>query len=308
MKQWMAFWLLGLIWGSSFLLIKIAVDDLGTLTLVATRLGIAALLMGIYLWWAGYGLPASRQDAFSMVVVGIFNVALPFTLITRAEESIDSSLATILNSSVPLFSLIIAHFALQDEKLNRNKVIGLIIGYVGIIILMSRGLSEASSSPIEGQLMMVGATFSYACAVIFMRAKLRHVVPITIAGYSLIVGALIMIPLAVLGGNLPQLDQVGTDALLAISVLGTVNTVIAYFLFYHLIGQWGARATMVTYTFPPIGITLGALFLDEPIDARLILGAVLILGGIVAVNYKGRAAKGVTVAVTPPQPAASRGA
>jgi drug/metabolite transporter (DMT)-like permease len=307
MKQWIAFWLLGLIWGSSFLLIKIAVEDLGTLPLVAARVGIAAVCMAVYLVWAGYGWPGSRRDAISMIVVGIFNVALPFSLITRAEESIDSSLATVLNSSVPLFSLVIAHFALQDEKLNRNKIIGMLVGYVGILILMSRGLSEADSSPLAGQAMMIAATISYACAVIFMRARLRHVVPIKIAGYSLIIGALIMIPLAVVSGDIPALDQVGGDALRAILVLGVVNTVIAYFLFYHLIGQWGARATMVTYAMPPIGITLGALFLDEPIDIRLIFGALLILGGIVAVNYKGRAARGVTVAVTPPQPA-SRGA
>jgi drug/metabolite transporter (DMT)-like permease len=303
MKQWLAFWCLGLIWGSSFLLIKIAVDELGTLPLVSIRMSIAGLLMVTYLRLKGYTFPTNRRDLLAILIVGFFNVALPFSLITRAEESIDSSLATILNSTVPLFSLVIAHFALKDERLNRYKMFGLLIGYVGILILTWRGLSNTGNSPISGQIMMLAAAASYASAVIFIRARLRHLRPLVIAGLSLAAGAFFEVPLTLIIGDLPDWGSLHSDTIAAILTLAVINTVIAYFLFYYLIGEWGARATMVTYTFPPVGITLGALFLDEAVDFRLLIGAALILLGVFAVNYKGRIARAATIATLPPQPA-----
>lgn len=291
MKHWSMFWVLGLIWGSSFLLIKIALEELETLPLVSIRVGLAATLMAIYLATTKRHIPSSWQDRLGLIFVGIFNIAVPFSLITRAEESIDSSLATVLNSSVPLFSLVIAHFALPDEKLNRYKVLGLLIGYVGIIVLTSRGLNDAEGSPLEGQLLMIGAVASYAVAVVFMRRRLRHIEPITIAGLTLIIAAIILISMTLVvdSNSLQTVSDISTKTVAAVTALAVINTVCAYFLFYNLIAAWGARATMVTYVFPPVGIALGAIFLDEPIDARLIFGSALILGGIFAVNYKQKA-------------------
>ncbi|MBZ0306108.1 MAG: DMT family transporter, partial [Anaerolineae bacterium] len=250
--------------------------------------GLAALIMAGYLVATKRHLPSSWKDRFAILVVGFFNIAVPFTLITRAEESIDSSLATVLNSSVPLFSLVIAHFVLSDEKLNRYKTLGLLIGYAGIVILTFRGLSSSEGSPLQGQAFMIMAVASYAVAVVFMRARLRHIEPITTAGLTLIAAAAILIPITLLSeSNLgDRLTHLSADTIGAILTLAVVNTVCAYFLFYHLIGEWGARATMVTYVFPPVGIALGAIFLKEVIDERLILGSGLILAGIVAVNYK----------------------
>jgi len=290
MKNWALFWLLGFIWGSSFLLIKIAVEELGVFGLVSLRVLIASSLMMGYLLWQGYKMPQTSRELMGVLFVGIFNVALPFSLITRAEEQIDSSLATILNSTVPLFGLIIAHFVLKDERLNFNKLLGLIIGYVGVIVLTSRGLSNTGNSPIEGQVMMLMAACSYGIAVVFIRARLRSLHPFVIAGTSLLVGAICIVPLTLILGDFPNITTLDQTTLLTIVTLSVINTVIAYFIFYTLIDAWGARATMVTYTFPPIGITLGAVFLGEVVDMRLILGAILILLGIFAVNYKGNLA------------------
>jgi len=299
MKQWLAFWALGLIWGSSFLLIKVGVEELNTFQLVSIRLAIASLLMLVYLIAAGHRLPSKGIDQLGIIFVGIFNVAVPFCLITQAEKSIDSSLATILNSTVPLFSLVIAHFALQDDKLTRMKIAGLLVGYLGVLILTSRGLGDAENSPLSAQIMMLLAVLSYAGAVVFIRARLRHLQPLTVAGSSLIVGAVVVIPLALVIESVPNFKNLSTDTILAMLTLGSLNTVIAYFLFYHLIAEWGARATMVTYTFPPVGITLGALLLHEPVDLRLIIGAAFILGGIFVVNYRRPTA--VTKAFSLPQ-------
>jgi drug/metabolite transporter (DMT)-like permease len=296
MKQWIAFWMLGSIWGSSFLLIKIAVDELGVFPLVAIRVGIAGIIMLIYLGVTGRLLLKTRTDLLNVILVGIFNVALPFTLITRAEESIDSSLATILNATVPLFSLIFAHFVLHDDRLTRERIAGLVIGYIGIVILASRGLSDTGNSPISGQIMMLIAASSYAMAVVYIRARMRHIEPIRIAGLSLVVAAIIMAPLSLIFSDVPDVGALSTDTLWAIGTLGTVNTVVAYFLWYYLISEWGARATLVTYTFPPIGVTLGAIFLDELVDIRLVIGALLILGGIFVVNFKRKRRQSVQTA------------
>lgn len=287
MKQWVAFWSLGLIWGSSFLLIKIAVEELGALPLVSLRLTLAAALMLLYLFTTRRRLPDRWVDRIGLIFVSIFNIAIPFTLITRAEEQIDSNVATIINSSVPLFSLILAHFALHDERLSTPKVVGLLIGFAGIIVLTWRGLTHPEESPLSGQLLMLLATSSYAVAVVFIRRRLRHVESITVAGSTLVMAAVIMVLVTLLTeNNLPDLGSLETKTWFAIVVLGVINTVVAYFLFYDLIDKWGARATMVTYVFPPVGILLGAIFLDEPVDFRLLLGAALILCGIFAVNFK----------------------
>lgn len=241
-----------------------------------------------YLWFTKRRPPTDIGDLLGLVFVAFSNVIIPFVLITGAEQRIDSSVATVLNSAVPLFSLIIAHFALADERLTRPKVAGLLVGYIGIIVLAWRGLADTENSPLAGQAMMLGGTISYAIAVIFMRARLRHIEPIIIACTSVVIGAIVTVPLALVTEGMPDWARVSTESFAAIFTLGLVNTVFAYFLFYSLIGNWGARATMVAYTFPPVGIALGALVLGEAVDIRLILGAVLILGGILVVNMKPR--------------------
>ena len=296
MKQWAAFWMLGAIWGSSFLLIKIAVEELGVFPLVGVRVGIAGVIMFVYLLATDRISLPKRADWLNVTLIGIFNVAVPFSLITRAEESIDSSLATILNATLPLFSLIIAHFFLHDDRLTRERVAGLVIGYIGIVILVSSGLSDSANNPISGQLLMLVAIISYAGSVVYIRARLRHVESIRVAGLSLIVAALIMAPLSLIFDGAPDVGALSTDTLWAIITLGIINTVVAYFLWYYLIAEWGARATMVTYTFPPIGVTLGAIFLDEKVDIRLVIGGILILAGIFVVNYKRRGRQSVQTA------------
>ncbi|NJL92313.1 MAG: DMT family transporter [Anaerolineae bacterium] len=286
MKQWLAFWSLGLIWGSSFLLIKIVVEALGPLPLVSLRVGLAAALMIAYLQ-ATHRLAKLRwSDVGGVAIAGFLNVALPFSLIARAEESIDSSLATILNSTVPLFSLVIAHFFLKDERLNLTRLLGLMIGYGGIIMLTWRGLQTAGASPLAGQVMMLGASLSYGIALVFIRARLRHIESITIAGTTLLAASVMIIPLTLVSAPLPSASRFSTDILAAVITLAVINTVAAYFLFYYLLDQWGTRASVVTYVFPPVGIALGAIFLNETVDASLLAGAALILGGVFAVNYK----------------------
>lgn len=288
MRNWAIFWLLGVVWGSSFLLIKVAVEDLGPLPLVSIRIGLAALFMAAFLALTGRRVPSGRRERLALLFVGVMNTALPFTLITWGEQHIDSGLATVLNATVPLWTLIFAHVALYDERFSRQKLIGLLVGFAGVALLASRNGSGGSENSLAGQAAVLVASACYALSAVVIRRYLRGVEPLTIAGTSLIVGGVVVVAVTLATVSpLPALSSLDTTTLAATLTLALLNTVFAYFLFYHLIDTWGAtRTTLVTYVMPPVGVTLGWLLLEEPVDWKIIVGAALILGGIVAVNWR----------------------
>ena len=298
MRHWIMFWALAGIWGSSFLLIKVAVDDFGALPLVSVRLGLAALFMLVYLLLTGRKLPTMRQERLALLFVGVMNTAVPFTLITWGEQGIDSGLATVLNATVPLFTLVIAHFALADERITTQKLLGLLVGFAGVALLASRDTESTSANSISGQVAVLVASACYGMSAVVIRRYLRNVNPYTTAGGSLIIGAIAIIVVTLITVPLPDPGAISLGSGAAVVVLALLNTVFAYFLFYTLIGTWGAtRTTLVTYAMPPIGVTLGAIFLGETVDWKIVAGAMLILAAIVAVNWhKHRAPAPVRVA------------
>jgi drug/metabolite transporter (DMT)-like permease len=281
MKQWAQFWALAVIWGSSFLLIKVGVEEVDAFSLVSVRLGVAAIIFFIYMVATGRKFPSERKDQLTLVFVGLFNTAIPFVLISWGETQIDSGLATVLNSTVPLSTLIIAHFVLADEKLNKAKVAGLVVGFLGVFVLTSRSLGDSSNSLLGQGAVLLGSA-SYAVAINVLRLRLRHLDQFSVAGWTVVIGAVAIVAATLLTVNpLPNPADVSTKAILAMLTLAIINTVVAYFLSFSLLKSWGVRASLVTYAMPPIGVTLGYLLLDEVIDWRLIVGAALILFGIV---------------------------
>src|SRR5262249_33041571 len=175
MKNWAMFATVGLIWGSSFLLIKIGVSQLDPLALVTGRTLVASVGFAAMILLLRKPFPRDRKTLGSLVVVGILNTALPFFLITWGESTIDSGLASVLNATMPLFSLVIAHIALADDKINIGKVVGLATGFVGILLLATRSSDPTHPNPIGGQLAVLAAAVSYACAAVFTRRNLKNV-------------------------------------------------------------------------------------------------------------------------------------
>jgi len=287
MKYWTMFVALGLIWGSSFLLIKVAVDDFGPLPLVSVRITLAALVMAAYLRASRRRWPTSRGELAALLFVGVANTALPFGLITWGEQTIDSGLATVLDATVPLFTLVFAHFALADEHVDVYKVIGLGIGFGGVALLAGRDADSTSPNPLSGQAAVLVASAFYALSSVVIRRYLRRVDPYVIAGGSLMIGAVAILSATLLTAPLPTISEISGQAALAVIVLALLNTVVAYFLFYGLLDAWGSiRTSLVTYLLPPVGLTLGALLLDEPVDWKIVAGTLLILSAIVAVNWR----------------------
>jgi drug/metabolite transporter (DMT)-like permease len=286
LKEWGAFILLGLVWGSSFLWIKIALAEIGPFLLVAYRLLFGLLGLAVVMLWQRQPLPRDRRTLLAFVFMGIFNTAVPFTLISWGETRIDSGLASILNGTVPLFTIVIAHFWLHDEKITAPRLAGLGVGFVGVVILVSRDLHlEGLTGDLLGQLAVIAAAVCYATAITFSRRHLRNQPPVLQSAAVLFVAdALMWLAVPVTEGfGLPALPLTW----FALAWLGLLGSCLAYLLFFFLINAWGpTRASLVTYVFPVIGLFLGILFLGETADWRLLAGTVLVVTGVLVVNYR----------------------
>lgn len=286
LKEWSAFALLGLVWGSSFMWIKIAVQEIGPFTLVAFRLlfGLVGLLVIMRLQKQSF--PRDRRVLLAFLFMGAFNTAIPFTLISWGETRIDSGLASILNSTVPLFTIVIAHFWLHDEKITLSRIAGLIVGFIGVVVLVSRDLDPAGlGGNIWGQVAVIAASICYATAITFSRKHLRNQPPVVQSTMILLIADAflwIATPLAERPMHLPALPLTW----FALAWLGLLGSCLAYLLFFYLINSWGpTRASLVTYVFPVIGLVLGIIFLKEVVDWQLVVGPLLVVGGIGVVNF-----------------------
>ena len=285
--DWFLFILLGFLWGSSYLFIKIGVDaGLQPFTLVSLRLLIGlALLVGVVAI-AREGLPREARTYGHLVVMGLFSVALPFMLITWAEQSVDSSLAAVLTGAVPLFVIPFAAVILRDERITLNKVIGILVGLVGVAIVVGFDPASLVGDELVAELALIGAAVSYAVGGVYARRNIHGLRPMIPAifqvGFALV---MVGIPAIVLEGPI-RLD-IRPEALFAVIWLGLLGSGAAYLVFFRLLGRWGAtRTSLVAYLLPIWGIVLGSLILQEPVDARLILGTALVIGGIALVNWR----------------------
>ena len=283
--DWLIFFALGFIWGSSYLFIKLAVDDFGTFTLVAFRLVVGALLLWTVVRLAGQTLPRERRTYGHLFVMAIVNITIPFLLITWAEQSVESSLAAILTSPVPLFAIVLSSLFLYDEPMRVNGVVGLVVGFIGVIIITSRGLTGEGSS-VAGEIALLGAAFSYACGAVYSRRNVRGLAPMIPAVFQVTFAALITGTLALVLEH-PWTARPDPQAIFSILWLGILGSGLAYLFVFRLFAHWGAtRTTLVAYLIPPVGIALGYLVLQEPVDARLILGTTFVIAGVGLVNSR----------------------
>jgi len=284
-KHWLVFLLLGFIWSSSFMWIKIAIQEVGPITLVAFRVLFGLLFGVVVILIQRVELPRTLKAWTPLLVIGLTNIAIPFFLISWGELHIDSAVASILDATVPLFTILIAHFLLQDDKITLPKATGLIVGFVGIVVLMSKDIG-ASSSSLLGQGAVILASVFYAISAIYIRKTtedipgiLRSAGPLVPATAVMWLGALIFEKPV----HLPQLS-ITWVALLFMGILGSGLAFVMAFYLIHEIGP--TRLTMVTYLFPLGGVILGVTFLHEQLTWQIIAGAVLIVSSLVIANWE----------------------
>jgi drug/metabolite transporter (DMT)-like permease len=294
---WASFWILGLIWGSSFLLIRIGVEDIPATQLVLIRTFIAALGLNLVLIARGRRLPTDWPTIRAFIIIGVGNAAIPYTLISLSEQTITSGMAAVLQATASLFALVIAHFAFADERISLRKIIGLVIGFGGVVVLSSGSFEDGviNTPMLLGQLAMIAASLFYAIFTVYSRQVIRRKIePMVVSAGSFIpatiCAGLFVILEPLLGGRafIPFGDLPG-DALTVAVALGLLNTFIAYMFFYFIVQELGAfRATMVTYVVPPVGLILGWLILSETVEPYMLIGALLIFAGIGIINVRVR--------------------
>lgn len=274
-KHWVVFILLGLIWSSSFMWIKIAIAQMGPSTLVAYRV-LFGLLFGIgVILYSRQKLPATLGAWVPLFVLGMLSIAIPFFFVSYGELFVESGVAAILNSTTPLFAIVGAHFLLPDDKMSWTKVIGLALGFFGVIVLMSESLGGNSNSLI-GQICMVAAAMSYASGAIFAR-KFTQDMPNILRSLCPLVSANLVMWAFALSTEAPVSLPSTAGAWIALVWLGVFGSGVAFLMMNYLIHEVGpTRASMVTYVFPLGGVSLGVIFLGEPLTFLNVLGAVLI--------------------------------
>lgn len=299
--DWLLFLTLGFFWGSSYLFIKFAVDDFGTFTLVALRLIVGAALLWTVVLVARETVPRDRRVYGHLLVMACINITIPFFLITWAEQSVPSSIAAILTAPVPLFAIVLSAFFLHDEPLRVNGLLGLLVGFVGVVIVTSPGLTGDGAS-VTGELALLGAAFSYAVGAVYSRRYVRGLRPMIPAVFQVSFAAIITGTLALLTER-PWDATPDSQAIVSILWLGLLGSGLAYLIVFRLFAHWGAtRTTLVAYVIPPVGIVLGYLALQEPVDSRLVVGTALIIAGVAFVNSRhGR--RELFGRARPPQPA-----
>lgn len=283
--------LLGIIWGASFLFMRIAAPEFGAVALVEMRLAIAALFLLVVMAWRG-GMPEMLRRAVPLTFLGIVSSALPFVLFAWAALTITAGTGAVVNATAPLFGALVGYLWLGD-RLRPLQVLGLAVGFAGIVILMWDRIAFS----VDGAPWAIGAcllaSLSYGVAVNFTRNKLTGVPALVCSTGALLSSTILLAPLTLIywPGEMPS----GISWFSAIS-LGIVCTGFAYLIYFRLIARIGpSKAITVTYLVPVFGMAWGAVFLYEPITAGMLAACAVIIVGIALAtgNFRVRAASPV---------------
>jgi drug/metabolite transporter (DMT)-like permease len=272
--------LLALIWGSSFMFIEIALDDLSPAATMSGRLLFAATALGAVLVarrGPGQAVRCLRDFGVAGFVLGVISTALPFWLIAWGQTRIDSGIAAIGNASMPIFVALLAIWFAQSERVTGVRALGMIIGLVGVGVLV--GVDPQGGWPgVVGTLAVVLASISYAAGSLFSQHKLGDSSGLLVSTASAIWGALVILPFGI--AQRPS-EVPGWEAAAAVAALGLLGTAVGLLLYLRLLENHGsAKGSLVVYLLPPTAIIYGAVFLDEPIRLSAIVGLALILGGV----------------------------
>jgi drug/metabolite transporter (DMT)-like permease len=266
---------LGAIWGSSYLFIKVGVRELSPAVLIEIRLACAAPILLAFAW-SRYGGAALRRAWRQGLLLGVLNAAVPFTLIAWGEKWVDSGTAAVANSSVPIFVALLAFFYVPSERSTGWRLVGVLLGLVGVAVLAGVNPQGGWHGTI-GIIAIVVASASYAAANLYAGRRMGLGGPV-LAAMSMTGAFVLLLPLAL--ATLPS-QTPGWKSVASGVVLGLLGTALAQILSYRMIRLYGsARSALVAYMLPAFGLLYGSVFLEETLTVQKIVGLVLILGGV----------------------------
>ncbi|HCK64889.1 MAG TPA: hypothetical protein DHW49_01360 [Anaerolineae bacterium] len=268
--------------------VEIVIRELNPITLVAFRVLFGLLFVGAVVIIQKVQLPRTFKEWLPLFVLGLTNIAIPFFLISWGQIYIESGVASILDATVPLFTILASHFLLDDDKITTPKVLGLLVGFIGVVVLMLKDIG-AGTNTLLGQLAVILACVFYAASSIIAR-KTTEDTPALLRSVGSLVSATVVMWIAAFVFEGPIKIPTLPITWIALAWLGILGSGLAFVMLFYLIHEIGpTRTTMVTYLFPLGGVTLGVIFLNEPLTWQIVTGAVLIILSLVIANWHPKA-------------------
>ncbi|TPL48327.1 EamA family transporter [Mesorhizobium sp. B2-4-6] len=281
---------LAVLWGASYTFIKIGVETIPPVTFIAARTLIAGAILFTVIRWRGLAMPADAATWRRFAFQACLNSVVPFTLIAAAERSVDAGLATILNSTSPIFTFLLTALVTRHEPVTARKLVGVGAGIVGICLIIGTQALGGLGHQLWAQLAIVIATISYAGAAIFGRG-FKGLDPMIPAAGSMLCGAVMLVPLSLIVDRPWTLapSTVSILALLGLSVFSTAMAFVIYFRLIHTLGSVGT--TSQAYLRVPIGVGIGAVVLGESLGPAAWVGMAFVVAGVAAMTIPARQAR-----------------
>lgn len=284
-RDWLLLIGLSVLWGGSFFFIGVAVTALPPFTIVAARVGLAMLVLLVVLRAMKIDLPRGGSLWMAFIGLGLLNNVIPFTLFVWAQAQVPSGLASILNATTPISTVLVAHAFTTDEKLTPNRLLGVLLGFAGVAAMLGPDLLSGLGDNLLAQGACLLATLSYACAAVYGRRFRRlGIAPMVTAAGQFVVSTALMLPLALLVEQPWRLPFPGWPALAAVVGLAVVSTAFAYVIYFRIMGTAGSNVNLVTLLVPVSAILLGVLVLGESLLPRHLIGFGIIALGLAAID------------------------
>ena len=282
-NEWILIILLSIMWGSSFFFVGVAVKDLTPLTIVLCRVTLASIILLAVVHLKGDKMPSSPGLWGTFFVMGALNNLIPFSLIVWGQTHIESGLASILNATTPIFSVVLAHFLTREERLTINRATGVLIGWIGVTLLIGIESLRGFGIEVIGQIAVLGAALSYACAAIYGR-RFKGVSPLVVATGMLCGSTVMLTPVALLIEKPWNLSP-GAMTIMALIGLSAVSTSLAYIIYFRVLATSGpTNILLVTFLIPISAILLGSMVLGERLGWNAFVGMGLIFIGLIAID------------------------
>jgi drug/metabolite transporter (DMT)-like permease len=282
--EWLLLVTLSLLWGGSFFFNAVALADLPPFTVVFVRVAIAALVLGLIITITGQTPRLSASLCLAFLVMGLLNNVIPFSLIVWGQTRIGSGLASILNATTPLFTVLLAHWLTRDERLTPTRLIGVVCGLVGVAVMIGPQALEHLGLDVLAQLAVVAAAMAYAFAGIFGR-RFKGTPPMVTAAGQLGASALLMLPLVLLVDRPMSLAMPTPTTWGALLGLAVLSTALAYVIYFRILARAGAtNLLLVTFLIPVSALLLGIGILGEVLQTRELVGMTLIGLGLAAID------------------------
>jgi drug/metabolite transporter (DMT)-like permease len=282
-SEWGMLILLSIFWGGSFFFVEIALRGFQPFSLVFLRVTIAAIILLGVVYLRGQRLPATFRTWGAYLIMGALNNALPFSLIVWGQTRIDSGVASILNATTPIFTVILAHMLTSDEHLTPRKIIGILTGFIGVYLMLAPELKNGFSWRGLGQIAILGAAVSYSFAGIFGK-RFKNLSPVVNSAGMLICSSIMMLPLFIITTPFGRLNP-SMDAIAAVFGIAIISTAMAYLLYFRILASAGAtNVLLVTFLVPVSALLLGVGVLGEVIHVWEYTGMGCIFLGLIFID------------------------